>query len=164
MSDHSASQALRTENVQNYPRPPALEPVGARLRVVLSGAVIADTTQGFRVLETHHPPTYYIPIPDVLAGVLQPAAGRSWCEWKGQAQYFDVKANDVVSHKAAWGYPEPTARFVALRDHVAFYPERMEACFVGDEMVESQPGSFYGGWVTSNLTGIVKGGPGTEGW
>ncbi len=155
---------LPTENVQDYPRPPALEAVTFRLRVILAGTVIADTERGYRVLETHHPPTYYLPMADIRAGALIPARGSSWCEWKGKAQYFDVKSGGVVSHKAAWHYPEPTARFAQLKDHVAFYPERMEACFVSDELVDAQPGSFYGGWVTSNLTGIIKGGRGTEGW
>lgn len=155
---------MPAENVQDYPRPPALEPVTERLRVVLAGTIIADTDRGFRVLETHHPPTYYIPVADILEGALVPVPGSSWCEWKGRAQYFDAKAAGITSHRAAWGYPNPTARFALLKDHVAFYPERMEACFVRDELVEAQPGSFYGGWVTSNLRGIVKGGPGTLGW
>lgn len=155
---------LVPENVQDYPRPPALEPARVPLRAILSGTVIAETTRGFRVLETHHAPTYYFPPEDILAGSLLETRGRSWCEWKGEARYFDAKAQGVVSHKAAWSYPKPTAAFAAIAGYVAFYPERLEACFVGDELVTNQPGSFYGGWVTSNLTGIVKGEPGTEGW
>jgi uncharacterized protein (DUF427 family) len=155
---------LAIEDVQDYPRPPALEPVGVRLRVVFSGLVVAETVKGLRVLETHHAPTYYFPPEDILKTALVPAPGSSFCEWKGRARYFDVKADRMVSHKAAWSYSAPTARFAALKDYVAFYPERMEACFVGEELASEQPGTFYGGWVTSNLRGIVKGGPGTEGW
>ena len=155
---------LPIENVQDYPRPPALEPVGVRLRVILSGTVVAETLAGQRVLETHHAPTYYFPPDDIRPGVLIPAPGRSYCEWKGTAHYFDVSANGMVSHKAAWAYSAPTARFAVIKDYVAFYPERMEACFVGDLLVTEQPGAFYGGWVTPNLRGTVKGGPGTQGW
>lgn len=164
MSEKPAPGALPRENVLDYPRPPALERVDLRLRVVLSGVVVAQTTRGFRVLETYHPPTYYFPPEDVLPGALLPAPGRSQCEWKGTARYFDAKTGDMVSHKAAWSYPNPTPGFRPIADYVAFYPERVEACFVGDELVGSQPGSFYGGWVTSNLTGMIKGGPGTAGW
>lgn len=164
MSFSDAPRALPPENVQTYPRPPALEPARAHLRAVLAGTVIAETTQGFRVLETHHPPTYYIPPEDVLPGALLPSPARSWCEWKGEARYFDAKANGMVSYKAAWHYPKATDQFAPIAGYFAFYPERLEACFVNDELVENQPGSFYGGWVTSNLTGIIKGRPGTEGW
>jgi uncharacterized protein (DUF427 family) len=164
MSDISAPRPLATENVQDYPRPPALERVSLRLRVVLSGTVVAETMQGYRVLETHHPPTYYFPPADIRSGALSPSPGRSWCEWKGQARYFDVQANGMVSHKAAWSYPQATDRFAEIADYVAFYPERLEACFVGDELVQTQPGAVYGGWVTANLRGLIKGGPGTEGW
>jgi len=156
--------ALRPENVQDYPRPPALEPAGARLRVVLAGRIVADTARGLRVLETHHAPTYYLPMDDVAEGALSPCAGRSFCEWKGWARYFDVQAGGKVARKAAWTIPDPTPAFAPLAGHVAFYAGPMEACFVEDERVLPQPGDFYGGWVTSNLTGIVKGGPGTRGW
>ena len=155
---------LTLENVQDYPRPPALEPVPQRLRVELGGQVIAETTRGLRVLETHHAPTYYLPLADVAEGVLTPAGGRSFCEWKGVAQYYDVQAGGVTAHRAAWGYASPTRAFAALSDTVAFYVTEMDACWVGDQRAVAQPGSFYGGWVTPNLTGIVKGGPGTEGW
>ncbi|MDJ0627449.1 MAG: DUF427 domain-containing protein [Rhodobacter sp.] len=156
--------ALPSENVQDYPRPPAVEPVAMRLRVILGGAVIADSRDGLRVLETHHAPTYYFPKHDILPGALHPAPGSSFCEWKGRAQYLDVSGGPHRVAQAAWSYPRPTPAFAALAGHVAFYSGKMEACFVGDERVLSQPGDFYGGWVTGNLTGIVKGGPGTRGW
>jgi uncharacterized protein (DUF427 family) len=156
--------SLVRENVQDYPRPPALERVGARLSVVLNGVEIAATEQGWRVLETHHAPTYYFPPEDILPGVLRASAGRTVCEWKGVAQYMDVVVEPKEELRAAWAYARPTRAFAAIAGHVAFYPGQMEACFVGDVRVDPQPGAFYGGWVTPNLDGIVKGGPGTEGW
>jgi len=156
--------SLARENVQGYPRPPALESVALRLAVVLGGKEIAASTRGFRVLETHHAPTYYLPPEDVAEGVLRPAEGRTLCEWKGAAQYFDVVVGARDELRAAWSYPEPTRAFAPIAGFVAFYPGRMDACFVGDVQVRPQPGDFYGGWVTPNLDGIVKGGPGTVGW
>jgi uncharacterized protein (DUF427 family) len=154
---------LPTENVHDYPRPPALEDAARRLIVRLGGRVAADTARGLRVLETHHAPTYYIPREDVRAR-LEPAPGASFCEWKGRARYFDVICGQARARRAAWTYEDPTPRFRRLAGHVAFYAGAMEACFVGDERVRPQPGDFYGGWVTANLEGIPKGAPGTEGW
>lgn len=153
---------LPRENVQAYPRPPLLEPARARLRVLMGG-VVAETASGLRVCETHHAPTYYFPPADVAAR-LTPAPGSSHCEWKGRAQYFDVTLGDRTARRAAWAYPEPTRRFAALAGYVAFYPGAFEACWVDDMPVTPQPGDFYGGWVTENLDGIVKGGPGTAFW
>ncbi len=151
------------ENVQSYPRPPALEPVPQRIVVRLGGQIIADTTRALRVLETHHAPTYYLP-PGDISGTLMPAKGQSFCEWKGTARYFDVAAGDMAAKRAAWAYDDPSPRFRALAGYVAFYAGQMEACFVGIERVLPQPGDFYGGWLTSNLDGIVKGARGTESW
>jgi uncharacterized protein (DUF427 family) len=156
--------SLRRENVQDYPRPPALEPVAERLSVVLGGVEIAATTRGFRVLETHHAPTYYFPPEDVAPGALRSAGGRSICEWKGAARYLDVMGGGRTAARAAWSYSTPTAAFAPIAGYVAFYPAPMDSCLVGDVQARPQPGGFYGGWVTPNLDGIVKGGPGTEGW
>jgi uncharacterized protein (DUF427 family) len=156
--------SLARENVQDYPRPPAVEPVRHRLSVVFNGVEIAATDRGWRVLETHHAPTYYFPPDDIRPGVLRPSAGRTICEWKGVAQYMDVAAEPKQELRAAWTYANPTERFAAIARHVAFYPGQMDACFVGESRVDPQPGAFYGGWVTPNLDGSVKGGPGTEGW
>lgn len=155
---------LPRENVQDYPRPPRLEPVPQRLVVVLGGAVIADTMRGLRVLETHHAPTYYIPPEDVAAGALRPAGGGSFCEWKGRAAYSDVTGGGVTRARAAWCYPAPSGRFAALAGCVAFYAAMMDECRVGDVVASPQPGGFYGGWVTPNLEGRIKGAPGTEWW
>ena len=155
--------SLPRENVQTYPRPPSLDPVPARLQVLLGGAVVADTTAGLRVCETHHAPTYYFPPEDVAAELI-PAGGGSLCEWKGRARYFDVALGGATARRAAWAYPTPTPRFAALAGYLAFYPGAFDACRVGDMPVTPQPGGFYGGWVTENLDGIVKGRPGTEFW
>ncbi len=154
---------LPSENVQSYPRPPALEAVSQRIVVVLGGQTVADTCGAFRVLETHHPPTYYLPPTDIHAR-LSPAAGRSLCEWKGQARYFDVTAGGVTARRAAWCYEEPTERYAPIAGYIAFYPSLMETCRVGGLPVLPQPGDFYGGWVTPNLTGVPKGAPGTMHW
>jgi uncharacterized protein (DUF427 family) len=151
------------ENVQSYPRPPALEPVAQRVRACLGGAVVADSSRALRVLETHHAPAYYIPPEDVTAE-LRPAAGSSFCEWKGVARYVDVIAGGVTARRAAWSYDSPAAPFEALAGHLAFYAGLMEACWVGDMPVLAQPGDFYGGWVTPNLDGLIKGAPGTRHW
>lgn len=148
------------ENVWDYPRPPALVACERRVLIVCDGETVADSVAALRVLETSHPPTIYIPPADVRMQALSPSARRSYCEWKGTAAYYDVLGRAA----AAWAYPDPTPRYAALRDHVAFYPGRMDECRLGDEVVEAQPGDFYGGWLTSDIAGRVKGGPGTAGW
>ncbi len=155
---------LPEENVEAYPRPPRLEPVPQRLMVRLGGEIVADTEAGLRVLETYHAPTYYIPPADVAPGALTPAPGASYCEWKGAARYWTVRGGDEIRKRAAWSYDDPTADFVALAGYLAFYAGQMEACFVGDTQVIPQPGDFYGGWVTPNLRGAIKGAPGTRHW
>jgi len=152
------------ESVWDYPRPPRREPVGDRIRIVLAGVTIADTAGGYRVLETSHPPNYYLP-PDAFAnGVLVRTGRGSFCEWKGEAHYFDVVAGGRTAADAAWGYDLPTAGFSPIAGYVAVYAGPMDACFVGDQQVTPQPGGFYGGWVTDGVTGPFKGGPGTTGW
>jgi uncharacterized protein (DUF427 family) len=154
---------LPVEDVQYYPRPPALEPVAQHLRVMLAGRLVAETVAAFRVLETHHAPTYYLPPGDVLADLI-PARGRSVCEWKRVAAYWDVRSGDVTAPRAAWSYARPTPGYSQIADYVAFYAGAMEACWVGEARVIPQPGDFYGGWVTENLIGRIKGQPGTEHW
>ncbi|MCX7300402.1 MAG: DUF427 domain-containing protein [Rhodobacterales bacterium] len=156
--------ALAIENVQSYPRPPLLDRVAEMLRLVIGGAVVAETAEGWRVCETHHPPTYYFPPGAIAEGLLQPVAGRSFCEWKGAAIYFDLAWGDLRLRRAAWAYPAPTPGFRAIAGHVAFYVSDQVQGFVGEVQARPQPGGFYGGWVTPNLTGTIKGSPGTEGW
>ena len=152
------------ESVWDYPRPPRLEKVCDRLRVTFGGETIAQTDNGFRVLETSHPPVYYFPPTDVRHDFLVPAGGHSFCEFKGMAQYWSFEVNGVLAEKAAWSYPNPTNAFLALKDFLAFYASRVDGCWVGDEQVEGQAGDFYGGWITSRVVGPFKGPPGTRGW
>ncbi|GAA1929607.1 DUF427 domain-containing protein [Nocardioides hwasunensis] len=153
-----------TESVWDYPRPPRVERSDEHVVVTHAGVVVADTTASLRVLETSHPPTYYLPLHAFAPGVLRPAEGGSWCEWKGPATYFDLVVGDQVVPAVAWTYPTPTKGFEALLDHVALYPGRVDRCTVDDEVVQPQPGNFYGGWITSRVTGPFKGAPGTSGW
>jgi uncharacterized protein (DUF427 family) len=134
--------------------------------VVLGGAVIVDTVRAYRVLETSHPPVYYVPVEDVLPGSLEPSAGRgSFCEWKGDASYLDVVGGDGRRiERAAWTYVDPSPGFEAIRGSVAFYPGLMDECTLDGEVVEAQPGGFYGGWITSEISGPFKGDAGTGGW
>ena len=134
------------------------------MRIELGGRVIADSRDALRILETSHPPTIYIPPADFAADCLRDAPVRSFCEWKGVATYFDVVAGDRCERAAAWTYRDPAARYVALRDHLAVYPGRMDACWLDDEPVVSQEGDFYGGWITSDVVGPFKGAAGTRGW
>jgi uncharacterized protein (DUF427 family) len=157
---------LPVECVQDYPRPPRLEPVDQPLRVVFAGVPVAQAEAGtaWRVLETHHASTYYLPPDAVLEAALVSSTRETWCEWKGRAVYFDLVLNGRRSRNAAWAYPEPTACFHAIKDHLAFYATSVDAAFVGDIRVIPQPGDFYGGWVTPNLTGRIKGAAGTLHW
>ncbi|WP_042381037.1 DUF427 domain-containing protein [Streptacidiphilus melanogenes] len=155
---------LGIECVWDYPRPPVLVPSRSRVTVVFGGAVIADSTRTIRVLETSHPPVYYVPAADIVAGILHRGAGQSWCEWKGRAVYWDVRVGARVSRRAAWSYPSPSPDFRALTGAVAFYPERVDQCTVDGEPVRPQPGQFYGGWITSRIQGPFKGTPGSAGW
>jgi len=153
-----------TESVWDYPRPPRVEPTEELVVVAFAGTAIAETRHALRVLETSHPPVYYVPFEAVAPGVLTPARRRSFCEWKGVAVYWTAASGGRRSVEAGWSYPEPSPGYEALGDHVAFHPERVDGCFVDGELVESQPGSFYGGWVTSRIWGPFKGAPGTAGW
>ena len=152
------------QSVWDYPRPPRVEPEPRAIEIVLGGEVIASTTRAMRVLETSHPPVYYIPAEDFVAGALVAAPGTSFCEWKGQAVYFDVVGGGQRCSKAAWGYPDPSALALPLQNHVAVYAAPMDRCVVGGEAVTPQPGGFYGGWVTSWVAGPFKGVPGSWGW
>jgi len=154
------------ESVWDFPRPPRLELSNRLIRVVLGGELLAETTRARRVLETSHPPVYYIPLADIARGALVPSRGRgSFCEWKGMASYYDVTGPEGRRvERGAWGYPDPSAGFEQLLDTAAFYPGPMDECTVDGEHVSAQPGGFYGGWITSDILGPFKGAPGTSGW
>jgi uncharacterized protein (DUF427 family) len=152
------------ESVWDYPRPPALEPLTELVEVHLGGVVVARTRAALRVLETSHPPTYYLPSASFAAGTLVPVEGQTVCEWKGVASYFDVVAGGRRAPRAAWTYPDPVGAFAALAGHVAVMPGLVDGCFVDGERVRPQEGGFYGGWVTSRVVGPFKGAPGTWTW
>ncbi|MBD2112019.1 MULTISPECIES: DUF427 domain-containing protein [Cyanophyceae] len=152
------------ESVWDYPRPPRLEDSTRHIRVVFNGVVIADSRRTKRVLETSHPPTYYIPPEDVQMQYFQSVPRSTFCEWKGAAVYFTIAVGERVAEQVAWAYPQPTEAFESIANYIALYPSRMEACYVDDELVKSQPGDFYGGWITSDIVGPFKGDPGTWGW
>jgi uncharacterized protein (DUF427 family) len=152
------------ESVWDYPRPPALEDTSRHIQVRFNGVVLADTRRAKRVLETSHPPVYYIPPDDVRMDLLKENPDATWCEWKGLARYYDVEVDGVRAPAAAWYFPLPTRIYEPMKGYIAFYPQAMEACLVDGERVQSQPGSFYGGWITSDVVGPFKGDPGTEGW
>lgn len=152
------------ESVWDYPRPPRLEDVDRKVKVVFGGVTLAYTTRAKRVLETSHPPVYYVPTEDIRLEHLEPSDGGSYCEWKGMASYYDVVTEERKESRAAWFYPDPADPFAGLEDYVAFYPAKMDACWVGGEKVEAQEGGFYGGWITPDIVGPSKGAPGTRGW
>lgn len=152
------------ESVWDYPRPPRVEETTRHLQIVFNGVVIADTRRAWRVLETSHPPVYYLPPDDVQRQYLARTSGSSYCEWKGSAGYYTLTVEDRSVPNAAWFYPNPTPAFAAIRDYIAFYPGKMDRCTVDGEVVQAQAGDFYGGWITKEIVGPFKGGPGTVGW
>jgi uncharacterized protein (DUF427 family) len=152
------------ESVWDYPRPPRVEVVDVRVAIVLGGERIVDTRDVVRVLETSHPPVYYLPIAAFAASSLVPAAGSSFCEFKGSARYLNARGGTVLAERAAWNYPAPAAGFEVLVDRVAVYAGSMDECTVDGERVTPQPGRFYGGWITSNVVGPFKGAAGSLGW
>lgn len=155
---------LPSESVWDYPRPPLVEPVTVELRVEFNGHVIGRTTAGYRVCETSHAPAYYFPPDDVGRSYLELNSEASYCEWKGLAGYYDVLAGDRRSERAAWYYADPPKLFAAITNYVAFYAGAMDVCFVGMQAVSPMDGDFYGGWITPNLVGPIKGAPGTQHW
>jgi uncharacterized protein (DUF427 family) len=153
------------ERVWDYPRPPAVTSCRRRIRLELAGEALADSTRALRVLETSHPPTVYVPPDDVRGDLLAASGARStWCEFKGAARYLDAVVDGRRVHAVAWTYRDPTPAYQALRDHVAFYPGRVDVAWMGDERVQAQASDFYGGWITADLVGPFKGPPETLGW
>ena len=152
------------ESVWDYPRPPKLEKSQKEIIVIFNGQTIAETNGAYRVLETSHPPVYYLPPADINTKFLIKYPGSSFCEWKGRAGYYSVKVGDKIAEKSAWFYENPTPQFAAIKDYVAFYPGKMDECYVDGELVKSQEGNFYGGWIPSDIVGPFKGGTGTWGW
>ncbi|GAA4658006.1 DUF427 domain-containing protein [Kineococcus glutinatus] len=162
------------ESVWDYPRPPRLERSTRHVRITAGppGAdgdgplLLADTRRSWRVLETSHPPVHYVAAEDLDARLLRPAAGRSWCEFKGQARYVDLVDPDgrLLAADAGWTYPDPAPGYEGLVGAVALYPGRVTSCRLDGELVRPQAGGFYGGWITDDVVGPFKGEPGTTGW
>jgi uncharacterized protein (DUF427 family) len=151
------------ESVWDYPRPPATAPDTRHILVKASGVTLAETDRAVRVLETASPPTFYIPPDDVSSELLEKASGTSFCEWKGQATYWNVTVDGKKTTKPAWSYHNPSERFKEIDGYFSFYPALVD-CYVDGEKVIPQPGGFYGGWVTQEIVGPMKGEPGTGGW
>jgi uncharacterized protein (DUF427 family) len=153
------------ESVFDYPRPPRIEKSKRWARVVFFGQDVASSGNALRVLETYGAPTIYIPRADVHEGWLEESDGDgTWCEWKGEASYLDLRVQMQSASRAAWRYRNPKRGFELLKDHYSFYPARVQACYLDDELVTPQPGGFYGGWVTADIVGPIKGEPGTLHW
>lgn len=144
------------ESVWDYPRPPAIAPDNREIIVRYEEIEIACTHRSVRILETASPPTFYIPPEDINMDLLQKVSGSSMCEWKGKAQYWDLVTNDQSINKAAWSYPDPFEEFEKIAGYLSFYPSAVD-CFVNKEKVKPQPGGFYGGWITNEIVGPVKG-------
>jgi uncharacterized protein (DUF427 family) len=152
------------ESVWDYPRPPRLEDATKQVRVIFNGVTVAESRRAKRVLETSSPPVYYIPPEDARMDLLSPAPRTTFCEWKGAASYYRLTVNGKTAEQAAWYYPRPSAPYAAIKEHIAFYPGKMDACYVDGERVTPQPGDYYGGWITSEIVGPFKGDPGTLDW
>lgn len=153
------------ESVSDYPRPPRLEDSNKHIQVICNGVVIADTHRARRILETSHPPVYYIPPEDVkLEQYFKPTSRSTFCEWKGRASYYTITVGNKSIPDAAWYYRRPTHPYEAIAGYIAIYPAKMDACYVDGEKVQAQQSDFYGGWVTSDVVGPFKGGAGTFGW
>lgn len=164
MQSRPTPPAPGQESVWDYPRPPRLEATSKRIQIAFNGVMIADTVRALRVLETSHPPTYYIPPEDIQMQHLRRASGSSFCEWKGNASYYTLVVNDKRTENVAWSYERPSPSFETIKDHLAFYAAPMDTCTVDGERVTPQPGGFYGGWITSGIAGPFKGEQGTRGW
>ncbi len=164
MQNERKSAGEGQESVWDYPRPPRVEDTSQHIQVIFNGQVIADTRRAKRVLETSHPPGIYIPMEDVRSEALGSSSHQSWCEWKGRASYYDVVSGDRTARRGAWYYPDPNEGYETIENYVAFYPHLMDACTIDGEKVKAQDGGFYGGWITADIVGPFKGGPGTAGW
>lgn len=152
------------ESVWDYPRPPRVEKVQERIRIVSNGITIVDTMNAYRVLETSHPPSYYIPPIDINMEYLIPNSRRSFCEFKGEAAYWSLDVEGSRTINVGWSYHDPNQGYRQIKDYIAFYASKVDEAYVGDERVQAQAGDFYGGWITSNIVGPFKGGAGTFGW
>ncbi|MET8584159.1 DUF427 domain-containing protein [Streptomyces collinus] len=160
----SSYETTPMESVWDYPRPPALRRDPRQIVVECAGEVLARTTGALKIMETSHPPVFYVPSADVRTDLLRYASHHTWCEWKGMADYWDVLVGPDIRALAAWSYPDPRPPYTELADHVAFYAGRVDRCTVDGYRVQPQQGDFYGGWITPEVRGPFKGGARTHGW
>jgi uncharacterized protein (DUF427 family) len=153
------------ESVWDYPRPPRLERSPKEIKIVFNEVIIAQSDHAYRILETSHPPVYYLPQEDIKLEYLKPVvANQSFCEWKGIASYYNLQVKEREVVNAAWYYSQPTEKFAIITNYIAFYPSKMDACYVDGELVTAQPGDFYGGWITQDIVGPFKGDANSWGW
>ncbi len=152
------------ESVWDYPRPPRVEATATRVRIFFNGVLLVDTIHAMRVLETSHPPAYYIPQADIRMDYLTKTSRKTVCEFKGQASYWSIQVSDKKTSDAGWCYEAPSSGYEPIAGYIAFYPSKMDACWVDDEQVLAQEGDFYGGWITRDIVGPFKGGAGTWSW
>lgn len=152
------------ESVWDYPRPPRIEKTNKRIRVVFNGITIVDSVNAYRILETSHPPSYYIPPEDIQMQYLNRTEKRTLCEFKGVASYWTIQVGNKRANNAAWSYENPVEPYTQAQGYLCFYANHVDACYVDDEQVAPQEGDFYGGWITSDIVGPFKGGAGTWGW
>lgn len=152
------------ESVWDYPRPPRTEDSTKHIVVICNSMTIADTHRTKRVLEASSPPVYYIPPEDIRVEYFTRTSHASFCEWKGNAGYYTVTVGDKRAENAGWYYANPTPAFREIRNYVALYAGKMDACYVDGERVQPQAGDFYGGWITADIVGPFKGESGTQGW
>ncbi len=164
MKPHRIEPGPGQESVWDYPRPPRVETTTKRIRIIYNGVTIADTTRALRVLETSHPPVYYIPPADIQMKYLISSGRGSVCEWKGKSMYYTLSVGDREEPDVAWTYNRPLNGFEPIEGYIAFYAAPMDACYVDEEKVTPQPGNFYGGWITADVVGPFKGEPGSWGW
>lgn len=164
MKSNRVEPGPNQESVWDYPRPPRVEDVPKQVKVVFNGVTLAETTNAKRVLETAGAPVYYIPPEDVEMDYLSISKKTTFCEWKGWARYYQVSVEDKQARDAGWFYPNPTPDYGEIKDYIAFYAQKMDACYVDGEKVRPQPGRYYGGWITKNVVGPFKGEPGSEDW
>ncbi|NJL52987.1 MAG: DUF427 domain-containing protein [Hydrococcus sp. SU_1_0] len=153
------------ESVWDYPRPPRLERSLKEIKIVFNEVIIAQSSHAYRILETSHPPVYYLPPEDIKLEYLKPVvAHQSFCEWKGKASYYNLQVKEREVVNVAWCYSQPTEKFATITNYIAFYPSKMDACYVEGELVTAQPGDFYGGWITEDIVGPFKGTANSWGW
>lgn len=152
------------ESVWDYPRPPGLESISSYLRIIFAGVLIAESRQAIKIVETSCPPVYYVPPEHIHMQYMEKVRGGTLCEWKGLAQYWSICVGKIVVEPAAWSYPDPEAAYSTIRDYLAFYPSKMDACMIDSQIAVPQESDYYGGWITPNVVGPFKGAPGTEEW